>query len=141
MFSVPDGRAANQPLAATTFRPPIGALLPGARVSLAVIGSPASFDSLTASGDSFCSRAFCCGRRRRIDARVERRAELRRQFAVVLAGIFARAGRDLGRQQVHDRAVLVRRPHGAVAAAESSPRRSPRRRSSTSRRTGPARTI
>ena len=29
--------------------------------SLAVIGSPASFDSLTASGDSFCSRAFCSG--------------------------------------------------------------------------------
>jgi hypothetical protein len=36
MFSVPEGRAANQPLAATTFSPPIGALLPGVRVSLAV---------------------------------------------------------------------------------------------------------
>ena len=33
--SVPEGRAANQPLSATTFRPPIGALLPGALVSLA----------------------------------------------------------------------------------------------------------
>ena len=42
MFSVPEGRAANQPLAVTTFRPPMGASLPGARVSLAVIGSPAS---------------------------------------------------------------------------------------------------
>ena len=52
-------RAANQPLAATTFRPPIGALLPGARVSFAVIGSPARVDSLTASGDSSCSLAFC----------------------------------------------------------------------------------
>jgi hypothetical protein len=29
MFSVPDGRAANQPFAVTTFSPPIGALLPG----------------------------------------------------------------------------------------------------------------
>ena len=53
MFSVPEGLAANQPLAATTFSPPTGALLPGARVSLAVIDSPASFDSLTASGDNF----------------------------------------------------------------------------------------
>ena len=59
MFSVPDGRAANQPLAATTLRPPMGALFPGARVSLAVIGSPARVDALTASGDSWASRAFC----------------------------------------------------------------------------------
>ena len=61
MFSVPDGRAANQPLAVTTFKPPMEASLPGARVSLAVIGSPASFDSLTASGERFCSLAFCSG--------------------------------------------------------------------------------
>ena len=33
MFSVPEGRTANQPLLATTFKPPIGALLAGARVS------------------------------------------------------------------------------------------------------------
>ena len=38
-----------------------GGVVARARVSLAVIGSPASFDSLTASGDSFCSRAFCSG--------------------------------------------------------------------------------
>ena len=61
MFSVPDGRAANQPLAATTFRPPIGAPLPGARVSFAVIGSPARLDSFTASGDSLPSFAFSSG--------------------------------------------------------------------------------
>ena len=59
MFSVPEGRAANQPLAVTTFSPPIGALFPGARVSLAVIGSPARCDSFTLSGESFCSLAFC----------------------------------------------------------------------------------
>src|SRR5256885_8515312 len=29
MFSVPDGRAANHPLAVTTFKPPMAALLPG----------------------------------------------------------------------------------------------------------------
>ena len=33
MFSVPEGRAANHPLAVTTFRPPIAAPLPGAFVS------------------------------------------------------------------------------------------------------------
>ena len=61
MSSVPEGRAANQPLAATTFRPPMGASLPGAVVSLAVIGSPASSVAVTASGESFASRAFCSG--------------------------------------------------------------------------------
>jgi hypothetical protein len=59
MSSVPEGRAANQPLAATTFRPPIGASLPGAFVSLATIGSPASVGAVTASADSFSSLAFC----------------------------------------------------------------------------------
>jgi len=44
-----------------TFKPPIGASLPGARVSLAEIGSPASCVSLTASGASCSSRAFCSG--------------------------------------------------------------------------------
>ena len=39
----------------------MGASLPGARVSLAVIGSPASFDAVTVSGDSFASLAFCSG--------------------------------------------------------------------------------
>ena len=61
MSSVPDGRAANQALAVVTFKPPIGALLPGARVSLATIGSPAIVSALTASGESFSKRAFCSG--------------------------------------------------------------------------------
>ena len=61
MSSVPDGLAANQPLAATTFRPSIGASFSGARVSVLTIGSPASVVAVTASGDSFCSCAFCCG--------------------------------------------------------------------------------
>ena len=34
-FSVPDGRAANQPCSVTTLRPPIGAPLPGAVVRIA----------------------------------------------------------------------------------------------------------
>ena len=44
---MPDGRAANQPDSVTTFRPPIGAPLPGAVVSIAVIGSPASWSAVT----------------------------------------------------------------------------------------------
>ena len=39
-LSVPDGRAANQPFAVTTFSPPMGAPLPGAVVSVATIFSP-----------------------------------------------------------------------------------------------------
>jgi len=58
---VPDGRAANQPLRAMIFTPPIGASMPRARVSLAVMVSPASCDSRTDSGESFSSRAFCSG--------------------------------------------------------------------------------
>src|SRR5271156_1701866 len=61
MFSVPEGRAANQPLVETTFRPPIGAWFPGALVNLAVIGSPANSDSVTASGESFCNFDFSPG--------------------------------------------------------------------------------
>jgi hypothetical protein len=37
----------------------------------------------------------------------------------VLAGILAGAGSNLGRQQVHDETVLVRRPNGAVTAKET----------------------
>ncbi len=61
MFSVPEGRAANQPLSVKTLRPPIGAPLPGARVSLFIIGSPARLAVATASGDNFSSNAFCSG--------------------------------------------------------------------------------
>jgi hypothetical protein len=47
MSSIPDGRAANHPLFALTFRPPMGALLPGAWVWMFWIFSPASSVSLT----------------------------------------------------------------------------------------------
>ena len=54
------GRPGGEPAAAaTTLRPPMRALFPGARVSRAVIDSPARVDALTASGDSCASRAFC----------------------------------------------------------------------------------
>jgi len=61
MSSVPDGRTANQPFLAATFKPPMGALLPGALVSLVVIGSPASSSSLMASGDKLPMAPFSAG--------------------------------------------------------------------------------
>ena len=105
-----------------TFSPPMEASLPGARVSLAVIGSPASSVSVTASGVSFLKAAFCCRRGRGVDARVVRRAELRGQIGVMHAGVFAGAGGDLGGQQVQNDAVLVGGPDRAVAAEEAGPR-------------------
>src|SRR3954447_10676634 len=56
MFSVPEGRAANQPLRLITFRPPIEAPLAGAFVSLATIGSPASSVPVTRSGGGLRGR-------------------------------------------------------------------------------------
>jgi hypothetical protein len=78
---VPDGRAANQPFSVTTFRPPIGASLPGARVSLAVIGSPASSVAVTCSGESLPSAAFCSRVAGRVDAGVGGLAEALGQLA------------------------------------------------------------
>ena len=87
MFSVPEGRAANQPLVETTFSPPIGASFPGARVSFAVIGSPASSVAVTASGESFLSR-FLLGRGGSVDAGIEWRSQFDGHFLVVLARVF-----------------------------------------------------
>ena len=56
---MPDGRAANQADSVVTLSPPIAASLPGAVVSSAVIGSPASSVAVTADGSSLASLAFC----------------------------------------------------------------------------------
>ena len=56
---MPDGRAANQPFSVVTLSPPRAAPLPGASVSVAVIGSPASSVAVTCDGDSYASTAFC----------------------------------------------------------------------------------
>ncbi len=61
MFSVPDGRAANHPSAVVTLRPPIAAPLPGARVRVATIGSPASVGVRTASAERLASFFFSSG--------------------------------------------------------------------------------
>ena len=57
-------------------------------------------------------------RGRGVDARVPGAAVLALQGAVALAGVLAVHRRDLGREQVHDEAVLVGDPDRAVAAQE-----------------------
>src|SRR4051812_38078656 len=54
------------------------------------------------------------GRCRSVDPCVERRAELLGKATVMLAGLLAGAGGDLGRQQIHDQPVLVGRPDAAI---------------------------
>src|SRR5262249_56483343 len=49
------------------------------------------------------------------------RTELADQVVVVLARVLTRARRDLGGEQIHDRAVLVGGPHGAVVTQEAGP--------------------
>ena len=85
------GRAANQPLSAMTFTPPIGASLPGAWLRMCRTFSPARSVQCTSFGESAASRFFCSGGRGRLDPVVDRLAELARQLAVDLAGIAARA--------------------------------------------------
>jgi hypothetical protein len=52
MSSVSDGLAANQPPAALTLTPPIGALSPGARLMMLSIFSPASFEAVMSCAQS-----------------------------------------------------------------------------------------
>ena len=69
----PTGRAANQPLSATTLSPPIGAPLPGASVSTSRIGSPASSRARRpARARAARARAFCSGVGGDVDAAVGR---------------------------------------------------------------------
>ncbi len=79
---MPDGRAANQPFSVTTFNPPIGAPLPGALVSVAMIFSPARSLAVICSGDSLLEDLFLLRGRRRVDAFVHRGAELARELLV-----------------------------------------------------------
>src|ERR1700735_1502568 len=69
----------------------------------------------------FFQPCFLLGRGRRVDARVVRDAELRRQFAVMFSGILASARGNLRSQQVHDWPVLVGRPYCAVKAKKTRP--------------------
>ena len=59
MFSVPEGRAANQLFSVTTLMPPIGASLPGAFVRIAVMSSPPSVVAVTSFASSLANFCFC----------------------------------------------------------------------------------
>jgi len=49
----------DQPFSVTTFKPPRGASLPGARVIRVVMGSPARSVACTLSGNNVLSTSFC----------------------------------------------------------------------------------
>ncbi len=76
----------------------MGALLPGARGQLCGDRFAGQLRFLDGFGRQLLQACFLLRRRRRIDARVVRRAEFRGQFAVMLARILAGPGGDLGRQ-------------------------------------------
>jgi hypothetical protein len=82
MSSVPEGRAANQPLAATTFNPPMAAPLPGAWVRAALDFFAGQFCELILAGGQFGQGGFLGRLSQGIDARVDRVAELIGQFLV-----------------------------------------------------------
>src|SRR5260221_2499854 len=64
-------------------------------------------------------RRLLLRRRGSIDARVVRGPEFLGERTVVLAGVLPRPRGDLGREQGHDQAVLVRGPGRAVLAEEA----------------------
>ncbi len=119
MFSVPEGRAANQPLWATTLSPPIGRVVARSAGQLGGDRLAGQVGCLDVGWIELLEAGLLLGGRRGVDPRVVRRAELRGQLAVVLARVLARAGEDLRGQQVEDRAVLIGRPDGAVAPQEA----------------------
>ena len=115
-----EGRAANQPVPLTTFKPPMGALFPGARVKFGGDGvADESVDAVTASEVSLPELCLLLGRCRSINARVVRRTKLRAKLAIVLSRIFAGSGGDFCRQQIHYRTVFVGGPNGAIAPQET----------------------
>jgi hypothetical protein len=67
MSSVPEGRAANQAFCVTTFRPPMGASFPGARVRSFSIFSPASSVRFTCCGGELGEHRFLLGGCPRLD--------------------------------------------------------------------------
>ena len=87
-----------------------------------MIGSPASRRRLDRLRRQLRQPGLLLRRRRRVDARVVRRAELRRELTIVLARILARARGDLGGEEIHDETVLVGGPDGAVVTEEARPR-------------------
>ena len=119
MFSVPDGRAANQLSLVVTFRPPILAWLPGASVSLAVMVLAGQLGGLGRVAGELGELGLLFQRGRGVDALVPALAEAGHLILMQLRGVLAGLGGDLGGQQVGDQTILVGGPHAAVAAQEA----------------------
>ena len=105
--------------------------LPGASVSLPVIGSPARVSAVTSSGESAPSLAFSSRDRRRVDAGVCRVAVPRGQLGVVLAGRPARWRRGSRRPAGRAGCRPCRSSTPCRRGAGSWRRPTPRRRSPT----------
>ena len=119
MSSVPEGRAANQPLAAIDLDAADRARRCPARLtSTCAIGSPASSLAPSASGDSAASRCFCSALAGASTRSLNGRPSAVGELVVGSAGIAAGARGDLAGEQRRDDAVLVGRPDAAVAAQE-----------------------
>src|SRR5579859_6311129 len=114
MFSVPEGRAANQPPREMTLTPPIGASLPGARVRICSIGSPARSRLWTCCPSSLASLAFCAG----LAGASIRSAKEAPSSCMSARYCSPGACRDFGRQQRRHDAVLIGRPYPSVDTAE-----------------------
>ena len=96
---MPDGRAANQPLAATTLSPPIGAPLPGARVSTLDDRLAGQLGGPHVLGRQPLEQLLLLRRGARVDAAVDGLAQPLGELAVQLARVLAERGRQLGGQQ------------------------------------------
>ena len=79
MFSVPEGRAANQPLFGYDLQAADRRVVARGTGQLGGDRLAGQSDSLTASGRELLQPRLLLGRGRRVDARVIGRAELRRQ--------------------------------------------------------------
>src|SRR5262249_4554369 len=56
-----------------------------------------------------------------VDASVVRRTESLRESVIVFGGILTSAGSHFGPQQIHDEAIFICRPNGAIATEETGP--------------------
>ncbi len=119
MFSVPEGRAANQPLCGDDLEPADRRVVARSARQLGRDRLAGQVGRLDGGWIELLKSRLLLGRRRRVDPRVVRRAKLPGQLLVVLAGVLAGAGEDFRGQQVEDRPVLIGGPDGAVPPQEA----------------------
>jgi hypothetical protein len=107
MFSVPEGRAANHPLAETTFRPPIGASISRSTREFARDRFAGQFGGCYGFGRKLLELVLLLGRGRGVNASVVRCPELGGQFLVVHPGILSSTRCDFRGEQAEDETVFI----------------------------------